>query len=55
MDLRSDVNRVVAAFNLGIEIAEGVKNGLYDELEVDDLGALIAALITQKVLGLEDN
>ena len=50
MDTKSSVEQVFQAFKLGNELAESFRDGLYSELDTDDLGSLIAALICQRVL-----
>lgn len=50
MDTQKEVDKVFKAFQLGGEIAEAFREGLYSELDVDDLAALIGSLICQRVL-----
>lgn len=38
---KQQVDQSVNAFKLGLELAQSMKDGLYSELEVDDLGSLI--------------
>lgn len=46
--------QVSRTFRLSMEIAESIKNGLYAELEADNLGSLLGALIVQRVLNEPD-
>lgn len=50
MNAEIEVNQTIAAFRLGLDIAALFKLGVYDELEEDDLGSLIGALICERVL-----
>ena len=49
IDPQLEVDKAVAAFHLGLEVAQLFKQGVYDELHEDDLGSLIGALICQRV------